>query len=252
MNKAIRFELVGATAFFKKPDVNANVYFTYSHIPRVALLGLLGAVLGLGGYNEQSRDRIDNGETENNRFPQFYQRLQHLKISIVPHGDRGHFSRKIQTFNNSVGYASEEEGKNLVVKEQWLEKPHWTIYVFYDDSEVYHELKERLLNKRSAYIPYLGKNDHPAKIRKPKEIELKEVEETEKIISLFRPEDVELGGFSRTIDKPYFYREKLPIALEEKLNSYLFAEWMHTNRTVKELKRQGTFYQTEERCIAFY
>jgi CRISPR-associated protein Cas5h len=252
MNKAIAFELAGETAFFKKPDVNANVYFTYSHIPRVALLGILGSILGYGGYNEQNRDRIENGETEHNLFPDFYQRLQQLRLSIVPHGERGYFPRKIQTFNNSVGYASDEEGRNLVVKEQWLENPKWTVYIFDDGSSVYHELEERLLNKRSVFLPYLGKNDHPARLEQPRVIKLKPLEAVEQITSLFQKDDVELGGFRRTEQNPYFYREMLPTALEPKLNSYVFAEWMHTNRTVKQMNSQGTFYQTEERCIAFY
>ncbi|MED4936392.1 CRISPR-associated protein Cas5 [Heyndrickxia coagulans] len=47
--RALAFELRGRTAFFKKPDVNANIYFTYSHIHKIALLGMLGAILGLKG-----------------------------------------------------------------------------------------------------------------------------------------------------------------------------------------------------------
>lgn len=253
MMKAIAFELAGETAFFKKPDVNANIYFTYSHIPRVALLGLLGSILGYGGYNEQNRDLMINGETEDNVFPEFYQRLQHLRLSIVPHGERGYFSRKIQNFNNSVGYASNEEGKNLIVKEQWLEKPRWTIYVLDDGSSVYQKLAESLLARRSVFLPYLGKNDHPARLDHPRYVELWEVEEgVDQITSLFQPADVELGGFHRTEPQPYFYREMLPTALEPKLNSYVFSKWMHTNRTVKQINSQGTFYQAEERCIAFY
>jgi CRISPR-associated protein Cas5h len=254
MKKAIGFELAGETAFFKKPDVNANVYFTYSHIPRVALLGLLGSILGYGGYNQQKRDRIENGETEHNLFPEFYQRLQLLRLSIVPQGGRGYFPRKIQTFNNSVGYASDEEGRNLIVKEQWLENPKWTIYIFDDGSSAYHELEERLLTRRSVFLPCLGKNDHPAKIEKPRVTKLKAVESVdEQITSLFQTGDVELSGFPRKLNAPYFYREMLPTALEPKLNSYVFKEWMHTNRSIKQINAQGTFYQTEERCIiAFY
>lgn len=37
-NEAIRFELWGNTAFFKKPDVNEYVYFTYNNIHKIALL----------------------------------------------------------------------------------------------------------------------------------------------------------------------------------------------------------------------
>ena len=48
--KVLRFTLSGKQAFFKKPEVNKYYYFTYGHIHRVALLGLLGAVMGYSGY----------------------------------------------------------------------------------------------------------------------------------------------------------------------------------------------------------
>ena len=48
--KVLRFTLSGKQAFFKKPEVNKYYYFTYGHIHRVALLGLLGTVMGYSGY----------------------------------------------------------------------------------------------------------------------------------------------------------------------------------------------------------
>ena len=48
--RALKFTLSGKNAFFKKPEVNKYYYFTYGHIHRVALLGLLGTVMGYSGY----------------------------------------------------------------------------------------------------------------------------------------------------------------------------------------------------------
>ena len=39
--EAVRFTLSGRTAFFKKPEVNAYYYFTYSQIHKIALMGVL-------------------------------------------------------------------------------------------------------------------------------------------------------------------------------------------------------------------
>ena len=44
--RALKFTLSGKNAFFKKPEVNAYFYFTYGQIHRVALLGILGAIVG--------------------------------------------------------------------------------------------------------------------------------------------------------------------------------------------------------------
>lgn len=252
MMKALAFDLSGDTAFFKKPDVNANVYFTYSHIPKVALLGILGAILGYGGYTEQNQSLMEEGETEENIFPEFYKKLQGLRVSIMPHGKRGYFSRKIQSFNNSVGYASAEQGNNLIVKEQWLENPSWTIYILDDGSTEFQKLEEFLLTHKAIYLPYLGKNDHPARIKNPRIVVLAEVTEVNQIDSLFKSEDVVLGGFLRGEQEAFYYKEMLPSALDPKLNSYVFTEMMHTNRQVKEIKQQEHFFQAEGRCIGFY
>ncbi|MFR6330936.1 MAG: type I-B CRISPR-associated protein Cas5b [Eisenbergiella sp.] len=115
----LKFNLKGSHAFFKVPEVNTYYYFTYGNIHKVALLGMLGAIMGYKGYQIEDKD-----------YPEFYEKLQYLNVSIVPEQKQGYFQKKIQVFNNSVGYASKEAGGNLIVKEQWLENPEWTIYIF--------------------------------------------------------------------------------------------------------------------------
>ena len=136
--KAICFKLSGKTACFRKPDVNVYAYFTYNNIHKPALLGLLGAVIGLGGYTqlfEKNRDLKKGSLGYDDGYPEFYEKLQYLKVSITPLAPNGYFSKKIQVFNNSVGYASFEQGGNLVVLEQWLENPAWQIMIL-DDGKI--------------------------------------------------------------------------------------------------------------------
>ncbi len=250
MMNGFAFELKGNAAFFKKPDVNAQIYFTFNHIHKIALLGIFGSILGYGGYHQQDRDIRENGEQEENIFPEFYKKLRNLKISIIPRGDRGYFTKKIQVFNNSVGYASREKGRNLIVKEQWLENPHWTIHVLNDKSEVYRNLKRSLMEQQTVFSPYLGKNDHPAIIEDVKEVEYKETINPARINSLFKSNDVVLSkGF---IGKSYFYyREKLPNALDEVLNSYQFEEMMYTSRKVKLIEKKGSVFLAEKDVLYF-
>ena len=176
--RALKFTLTGQNAFFKKPDVNTFLYFTYSQIHKVALLGVLGSIIGLKGYGNQK-----------GMYPEYYALLKDLKVAIVPIAKSGDLpglcSKKVQVFNNSVGYASKEAGGNLIVKEQWLENPMWEIYLLGDGHTYYNLLKEYLMNQRCVYIPYLGKNDHFATIKEVEEIELKHTMNYGKIESLF-------------------------------------------------------------------
>ena len=52
--KTLKFELSGKYAMFKKPDVNA-VNLTFGQIHKVALMGLLGAIAGYNGYEQQKK-----------------------------------------------------------------------------------------------------------------------------------------------------------------------------------------------------
>ena len=54
--KTLKFELSGKYAMFKKPDVNA-VNLTFGQIHKVALMGLLGAIAGYNGYEQQKKEK---------------------------------------------------------------------------------------------------------------------------------------------------------------------------------------------------
>ena len=114
--KALCFTLKGKTAFFKKPEVNSYVYFTYGNIHKIALLGVFGAILGYGGYTKQYNKEGRTKKVQES-LPEFYENLNGLKVAVCPNAERGFIPKKIQTFNNSVGYASKETGGNLIVKE---------------------------------------------------------------------------------------------------------------------------------------
>ena len=224
--EVVKFTLSGKTAFFKNPEVNSYLYFTFGHIHKVALLGLCGAVLGLKGYNEQ----------DENVYPEFYEKLQGLKIAIVPKNENGYIPKKIQQFNNSVGYASFEQGGNLIVREQWMESPVWDIYIWID-SDMAKQLAERLIQGTCTYIPYLGKNDHPADITDVKMFhDLKEVSRVTRIHSLFiksnaRFAEIDWDEFEdETI---YKYEESLPVSLEQGMNLYQYEKFIYTNLPIE-------------------
>lgn len=263
--EVVKFTLKGETAFFKKPDVNTYLYFTYGTIHKVALLGMFGAILGYSGYNQMSflndykkefGKALEKDDKHKDRsYPEFYSRLKDLKIAIVRKSTN--ISKKVQTFNNSVGYASKEAGGNLIVKEQWLEKPSWDIY-FVIDSEESRTLAKALKENRFVYVPYLGKNDHLADICDVQVIEdIKEVTEPDRVDSLYIKQDFELEDSDDLEDlfeekEPvYKYEEKLPVALEETNNKYEFKTFIATNSKVKAKGEVKVFNEGERNLVFF-
>lgn len=247
----LKFTLSGRTAFFKKPDVNTYYYFTYGNIHRVALLGILGAISGYGGYNQQVRQN-------KMAYPEFYEKLKHTKLGIVPKNEKGYISKKVQVFNNSVGYASKEQGGNLIVKEQWLEEPEWDIYILIQ-GEIENELADRIVNYRFKYIPYLGKNDHAANISNVEIInDIEKIDNVDEIHSLFIKQDFKLVNTEDEFDdidseyiEIYKYEEMLPISLEEKTNKYNLETFVYTNSKLRCLK-ETLIYKCNEKLIYFF
>lgn len=238
--KALKFTLSGKTAFFKKPDVNQYAYFTYNNIHKIALLGILGAVIGLKGYNQQNKEK----------YPEFYEKLKDFKISIIPL--KKYFDKKIQIFNNTVGYASQEANNILNVREQWLEEPEWEIYILENQTDEYKKLEDYLLNKKAEYIPYLGKNDHSADIDKIEKVVLLKKENINHIDSLFLEEICDLGVYTYDDGNEYILKEKQPIKLNEKHNFYEFENTIYTNLEIETLKEISYIYAHNDKVIHFF
>ena len=246
--ECIKFTLSGETAFFKKPDVNSYYYFTYGNIHKVALLGMLGAIVGFSGYNMQG----------NKEYPEFYEELKDIKISIVPKNAKGIIPKKIQIFNNSVGYASKEAGGNLIIKEQWLEKPCWDIYILSEGNDYYKEILDRLINNRYSYIPYLGKNDHFANIYNVEVIKKIEfINTSRRIDSLFLKDYFDViskdwDDFDNDdLEDEWKYEEILPIELEQIANQYVTSKFVFTNMNVKA-KKENKLLQCNGKVIFFF
>ena len=98
MVQAIKFELSSNMGIIKKPDSN-ETYYTYNYPHKIMLLGILGAIIGLNGYNYTAFQKY-LGQNVENELPEFYTKLCNLKISIVPSFTETYFRKKIQTFNN--------------------------------------------------------------------------------------------------------------------------------------------------------
>ena len=256
----LRFTLSGKNAFFKKPEVNSYCYYTYGNIHKVALLGLLGAVLGYGGYTQmQGFDKAKKKAGLSEGFPEFYERLKDLKISILPDSEhkKGYILKKVQTFNNSVGYASKELGGNLIVKEQWLENPGWEICLLIDSEEA-GKVRDAFLNRTCVYYPYLGKNDHPANLSAVTIEDAKIIEFDIGRLDCFAPKgEVQVADldYDELEDMDAFsefkYEETLPVGMDSWTNQYSLKTFLYTDALV-EVDDTQVYQLKDGKKIVFY
>jgi CRISPR-associated protein Cas5h len=234
----ISFDLRADFACFKKPDINEGTILTFNSLHKPALLGVLGAVVGLKGYNKK-------GE-----FPEYYQAFKDLPIGIEPiegFHEKGNFSKTNIKYTNTVGYANADG--TLIITEQTLIKPAFRCYIMVDD-EIEHQaiLKERILKGESVYLPYLGKNEFSAwwDIETVKEYQFSTFSPKADftIDSMFIREypisqqkvkpKFSLSALKMQNMASFMYFERLPIGFDEKLFQYQLAEFAFTDWTLKQ------------------
>lgn len=265
----LKFRLSGASAFFKKPEVNTYCYFTYGNIHKVALLGIFGSIIGCNGYGDISKHLQSDTKKKKKQskltksYPDFYEKLSSLKISIAPASKTGVINKKVQKFNNSVGYASAEQGGNLIVKQQWLEEPAWFIYVMLD-SPLAEQIKDKIMHCQCEYYPYLGSNDHFANITEASV-------ETAKIISddYFRLDSLamqkdfptkmldeedreELAEQGIKAYMTFKYQEALPYSLDPYTNNYILEKFIYTDDFLTRAADAKVYKISGRENIAFY
>ena len=216
-----------------------------------------GSIIGENGYNYEA---LKSKNVEN--LPEFYRNLKDLKIGIVPKSIDGHFKKKVQYFNNSVGYASKENGNNLIVKEQCLESPSWDIYVIQgNDNFKYNKIKEYLINQKCEYIPYIGKNDHFANIKNVEVFNIESKSNSEKIDSIFNKDiladyiddfdEMFAWDFTGKKDKEYEYTEVNPTKLNEKIGYTNFEQFIFTNKSLK-IKENSDLFSVNGKIIYYF
>lgn len=143
----ISFDLRAGFGVFKKPDVNEGLQLTFNMLHKPALLGILGAIAGLEGYQRR-------GE-----FPAYYRALHDLQVGIEPlDHEKGNFTKTVIKYTNTVGYANADG--NLLVTEQTLRSPAYRCYLLPDlDDPVQARLHDRIRSGEAEFLPYFGKNE---------------------------------------------------------------------------------------------
>lgn len=243
--KIISFDLYADFAFFKKPDFNDGMQLSYNMLHKPALLGILGAIIGLEGYKRK-------GE-----LPQYYQLLKDLPVGIEPlRHERGNFQKTSIKYINGVGYANADG--NLLVEETMLIKPAYRCYLQLDIKD---KIKEKIYmyisTEQCEYIPYLGKNEFQAWITNVREWNTLPFKPSVSfsINSLFIREGSVLNQRAETAlafafdsmesfgDFSYF--ERLPTGFNEELMQYQLSDFAFTDWKLKPESKISSLYKLE-------
>jgi CRISPR-associated protein Cas5h len=241
MDKLISIDIKAQFGFLKKPDVNENIYLTYNLLHKPSFLGILGAVIGLNGYNVE-------GEMNPSEKPEYFEMLKELKIGVCPiNSIKGNYIKQVIRYTNTIGYASQETGGVLIVDEQTLIKPSYRTFIMLDlMNDLHKTLLHNLTNQQAEYIPYLGKNDHQLWWEEVQEWkwEIFKPKENFRIDSIFlKPSEKRTEREKRRAilgeinSNSFMYFERLPIGWHNELPHYELREFVYTNFKVSPINQ---------------
>ena len=244
MKKLISFTIKSEFGMFKKPDINDKIFVSYNIVHKPYLLGILGAIIGYKGHNQNS-DKF--------KMPEYYEKLKDIRVAITPSDKNGGiFKKEFIIFNNTTN------GSIANITEQTLVNPAYRIYLELDDKK-HKELISSLSDNRAIYPPYMGKNEFSLwwedfkshdkfepLVLKEKNFEVKTI--------IKKEEDFKLKGSGhKERTSNYFYLfERLPIGFDEKLKQYTYHDFLYTNNIFKSNKNLTNLYECDEGVICLF
>lgn len=257
--KLVSFDLRADQGFLKKPDYNEGMLLSYNMLHKPALLGILGAIIGLEGYQKK-------GE-----FPQYYTVLKDVPVGVAPlegYHEKGNFTKSSVKYSNTVGYANKDG--NLLVEETMLLRPGYRCYLLLSmDNAEQAKLYEYLKQGQAEFIPYLGKNEYQVwwlndegenTFQEYDYVAGHQVTEKLQILNLFRKtvrlkeqaDKDEYGSDYNPFEfeftpKTFAYFERLPSGFNAALMQYELGEFTFSNLPLKkEAKLPDLYFLPEQ------
>lgn len=262
MNTIVSFDLKADFGFLKKPDTNNPMYFTFNMLHKPALLGILGAILGLGGFSQAIPKDKKNKKNKMpiDFMPPYYRELESLKIGIAPlEAENGNFQKTTIKYNNTSGFANEdgENGATLNIVEQTLVSPSYRCFIHLESTDLHHQLYTYLKNGQAEYLPYLGKNDFSVWWDNFQEYTFAAFDAQERsfrIASLFMKEiPLKKNVVDRkmpfrivpSMNSTFMYFENLPVSYNTDLVQYEYAAFAYTDWELKQEYPLNNLYQLD-------
>lgn len=241
--KALKFDIYGKYAFFKNPENNIGTEFSFEHIHKPAILGILGAVLGLKGKDCTNKD---------NPYPEYYQVLKDIKVSLIP--NKIVFNNFKETTTNTTGFAN-KDGGTQVLHRKILQNVRMTIYVLQNNvnDKYWSKLVDLLSKHESTYPLYLGNNSYKAQVDNVSIVELSKLEDVEEVVidSIFNKSIIkEKYNYTKNdMMIPYDLMMYSPIDINE-LMLYKY-DWLELTNLIIDVKDNVNLYISNDNILYF-
>ena len=150
MKKLIVFDVASSFAFFRK-NFSTTYALTFAVIPRSAVEGLIGSILGL------SRLDFPNLLESSKIAIQLMSAVRKLNMKYM-HINHDWWNETLNHYLNNIQFVLQKTRAQMAVPAsvEFLVKPSYRLYVDTKNEQINDDLATNLRNKQSFYTPYLG------------------------------------------------------------------------------------------------
>ncbi len=146
--KVLIFDITGEYGHFKKYNTTTSP-LTYAIPPRTAIVGIIGAILGIPRELSPGKFPIEPPLHE-----RFSKENADVAVQIIKPVKRVNVAFNL--INTKEHFFDLSKAGHSQINFELLKDPHYRIFVSLKDLETYDQLKKRLKNKQFVYTPYLG------------------------------------------------------------------------------------------------
>lgn len=202
--KAIKFELSGDYALFKKPFAN-NQPQSFIIPPKTAIFGMIGAIMGWGKDEYLSKLSFK---------ALFYSvklktaKVQKELVGInLMQGKNAKFD-----FNHNPINTPPERGQRSPTRYEFLKCMEWEIFLIIEDKKIEEEFYDRLIDKKFVYNPNLGMQQLFAKIENANLMDIKLSSDINN--NMYSSFEKDFVAF-KILKPAAFYNELIPVYYEK-------------------------------------
>jgi len=160
LKNVIKFQIKGEFAFFKN-KINIRENYSYHSIHKPAILGILGAILGMDGFSDFKK----------NKTIQYIDELSDkIKVSIIKKMDTLFVKSKIN--DSTMLQITSDREKVIQQTEYFLDNPLFEIYLDISDNELFDNIYDKLFDNNFVFEPVLGKSYLHCSISNVEKIEI--------------------------------------------------------------------------------
>ncbi len=158
MNKKVLiFDIFGEYGHFKKYNTTTSP-LTYAIPPRTALVGIVGAILGI------PRELLPGKFPTDQPLQELFSK-EKLQATVQVIKPVKKVSAAFNLIDTKKSFYDLSKAGHTQINFELLKDPHFRIYISIQDNQVYEQLKLHLQKKHFIYTPYLGLAQFSANIQ---------------------------------------------------------------------------------------